>query len=354
MARTEHDARADAGRSPRAPLPAPGPASVTAPGPASATAPARATRFRLARAALAWAVGIALLAWMTRDVEWRNLTAPVANVPAWAWVTTVLGLLCSYLLRALRIHAELRTRRPLTVAQCLEVMLIHNSAVNVLPMRGGEAAYPWLVNRRLGIPLDQAAASLVWMRVQDAFVLALFVLAFWPGIPTGGRLVAAAVLAVALAVGLHTLQRTAARFTAPPRTRLLRAAHRAVQALALAPRHGWIGWAYCASSWTVKLFAFAVLLQQLSGLPLPAAATGALGGELAGVLPVQGPANLGTYEAGVYMGAALRGGAALGAVVTSALVVHLLALATAVVSGAVAYTGSRGRAGVVDAARGRP
>jgi hypothetical protein len=303
---------------------------------------------------LAWAVGIALLAWMTRDVEWQNVMAPMTAVPAWAWATTVLGLLCSYVLRALRIHAELRARRPVTVARCLEVMVLHNSAVNVLPMRGGEAAYPWLLNRRLGIPLDQAAASLVWMRVQDVSVLALLVLALWPGVTLAARLFTAAALGASLVAGLRALQRTATTSRAPPRTKLFRVARRAVQALALAPRHGWIGWLYCGSSWTVKLLAFAVLLGESSGLPLTAAATGALGGELAGVLPVQGPANLGTYEAGVYIGAALRGDAALGAVVTGALVVHLVGLATAVSSGALVYAARRGRDGRVDAAGERP
>jgi len=45
-----------------------------------------------------------------------------------------------------------------------------------------------------------------------------------------------------------------------------------------------------------------VLLASLANLPLGAGFCGALGGELAGVLPLQAPAGVGTYEAGVALG----------------------------------------------------
>jgi uncharacterized membrane protein YbhN (UPF0104 family) len=189
------------------------------------------------------------------------------------------------------------------------------------------------------------------MRVQDALLLALFVLAIWPGIPVAVRPIAAAGLVLAIVASLRVLDRlSAAPFARGPR--LLRVLHRALQALALAPRHGRRGWIYCCSSWTVKLLVLGVLLAALSGLPLAAAATGALGGELSGVLPVQGPANLGTYEAGVYVGASLRA-ASVPDVVAAAVAVHLLSLTTAVVSGSLAYSLShRRRAAPPDTTRG--
>jgi hypothetical protein len=45
-----------------------------------------------------------------------------------------------------------------------------------------------------------------------------------------------------------------------------------------------------------------VLLASLADLPLGAGFCGALGGELAGVIPLQAPAGVGTYEAGVALG----------------------------------------------------
>jgi uncharacterized membrane protein YbhN (UPF0104 family) len=155
------------------------------------------------------------------------------------------------------------------------------------------------------------------------------------------RFLAAAGLVLALAASLRLLHRLAA--TPGGRgPKLLRVAHRALQALALAPRHGAMGWIYCGGSWTVKLLALGSLLSSLSGLPLFAAGTGALGGELSGVLPIQGPANLGTYEAAVYVGASLRARAPAD-VVPAAIAVHLVSLATAVVSGFIAYAASQRR-----------
>jgi hypothetical protein len=178
------------------------------------------------------------------------------------------------------------------------------------------------------------------MRLQDVLVLALLAVALWPGIPGGGRLAAAGALVAGTAAGLRILDRLAAR-PAPRGPRLVRGLHGALQALALAPRHGWRGWACCGASWTVKLLAIGGLVAALSGVPLSAGWTGALGGELAAVMPVQGPANLGTYEAGVWAGTALRGRPPP-ELVAAAVAVHLLAFATAVASGAVAWAATQG------------
>jgi uncharacterized membrane protein YbhN (UPF0104 family) len=298
---------------------------------------------RVARVAIAWAAGLALLLWVTRGVAWRDLGGSLGSAPASAWAAAVLGLWGSYLLRALRIHAELRRRHPVSVARCLEVMLLHNSAVNLLPMRGGEAAYPWLVHRRVGVPLAHAAASLVWMRVQDALVLALLALALWPGLPLEARALGAAAVVLGTALGLALLERLARTAPAAAAPRPVRAVYGALHALALAPRHGVVGWLCCAGSWTLKLAALGGLLGSLAGLPLLAAVTGALGGELAGVLPVQGPAGFGTYEAGVYLAASMRA-AASPSIAAAAVAVHLVSLATAVAAGAAAYAVSQRRA----------
>ncbi len=300
---------------------------------------------RALRIGLACAVAIALLAWMTRGVDWRSLAAALHPAPWWAWAATVGGLAASYLFRALRIRAELRARHPLGVLRCLEVMLVHNAAVNVVPMRGGEAAYPWLMNRRLGVPISHAVASLVWMRVQDVIVLAFLAAALWPGVALQVRIASALALAAAVLAALRALERAAARAdVARPRPPLVKGAVAALQALALAPRHGWQGWLWCGASWSVKIVALGSLLAALSGAPSAVVGwTGALGGELAGVLPVQGPAGLGTYEAGVWAGAALRGWTAA-QIAAPAIAVHLLSLATAVAAGALAHATSRRRA----------
>jgi uncharacterized membrane protein YbhN (UPF0104 family) len=289
----------------------------------------------IARLAAASALGIGLLAWLTRGIDWTRLEGAVRPVPWWAWALTVTGLAASYLLRALRIRAELGAQASLGLGACLEVMLVHNAAVNVLPMRGGEAAYPWLLHRRLAVPFSQAVASLVWMRVQDVIVLGFLAAALWPGIAPVLRLAAAAGLAAAVMGALRLLQRVGVRAGVPSDPSPIRTVRTALHALALAPRHGWRGWLFCAGSWSVKLAALGALLAGLAGLGRAEGWTGALGGELAGVLPLQGPAGLGTYEAGVWAGAALRGRSAV-EIAAPALAVHLVSFATALAAGALA------------------
>jgi uncharacterized membrane protein YbhN (UPF0104 family) len=313
----------------------------------------------LARVLAATALGVALLAWLTRGVDWTRLGDSLRPVPWWTWGAAALGLVASYALRALRIQAELGRRRRLGLRACLEVMLVHNAAVNVVPMRGGEAAYPWLLHRRLGVPVAEAVASLVWMRVQDVIVLAFLAAALWPGLAPLLRLAAAGGLAAAVLGALRLLARAAAsgrgvhgvplphrgkgqEGTVAASTSERGRIRRAIDALALAPRHGWRGWVFCAGSWSVKLLALGGLLAVLSSLAPREGVTGALGGELAGALPLQGPAGLGTYEAGVWAGAALRGRTAA-EIAAPALAVHLLSFATAIAAGLVAHAVSRRR-----------
>jgi hypothetical protein len=288
--------------------------------------------------ALGAAVALGLLIWVTRRVSLGELAGSVRPPPWWAWALAAAGVTASYTFRGLRIHAELSRRHPVTRWQCLRVMLLHNTAVNVVPMRGGEAAYPLLVNRQLGIPLGQAVASLVWIRSQDMLILLLLAVGFVPWLPAWAKLVAVvAVLGLVLAL-IAVVQRFVARRGASPapRRKVVRAALAALQALSDAPRHGVAGWVYGSASWAVKLLALGLLLSRLGGLDLLDAISGALAGELAGILPIQGPANFGTYEAGVWAGASLYGGPSL-RVAAPAVALHLFSLAAAVAAGAIAY-----------------
>ena len=300
-------------------------------------APAGRARARL-RTVLSFAFPLALLAFLTRRVGWASLAASVAPPPWWAWVLATAGMAASYSFRGLRIHAELSRRHPVTRWQCLRVMLLHNTAVNVVPMRAGEAAYPLLVNRELGVPLGQAVASLVWIRSQDVLLLALALLAFLPRVPAWAKMALAALGLGAVLALVALLQRLVARrgTTSAPGNRVVRTALAALGALSEAPRHGLSGWLYGGGSWAVKLLALGFLLSRLGTLGLLDAATGALGGELAGVLPIQGPAGFGTYEAGVWALASLHGGPSL-RVAAPAVALHLFTLATAVLAGAIAY-----------------
>ena len=78
----------------------------------------------------------------------------------------------------------------------------------------------------------------------------------------------------------------------------------------------------------------------IAQLPPLAALAGALGGELAAVLPVQGPAGLGTYEAGVWAGVQSQAPGTFdnAALLGAALAVHALGVVVALAAGLLALT----------------
>ena len=73
-----------------------------------------------------------------------------------------------------------------------------------------------------------------------------------------------------------------------------------------AARGGLPAWGFAISNWVLKLSIVGMLLTSLANIPAGAGFCGALGGELAGVLPLQAPAGVGTYEAGVALGTQAR------------------------------------------------
>lgn len=292
------------------------------------------------RLLLASLLGVGLLAWLLRQVDLTPLWAAFAATPIWLWAVALAGLCISYALRAERLRREwsswfaadpARGAAPGFVA-CLALFLTHNAAIVVLPLRAGEAGYPLLMQRRFGVPLGDSLRSLLWLRLQDAAVLATLAALWLPPVTSEVRAGWAVLLAVcwtlALLFGARLLAAVSARV----------AAVRQFEAAWLTHRNDRTGWALCAANWLVKLAVFTLVLQALAPLDFAAALRGALGGEVASVLPLQGPAGLGTYEAGVWAAARMDGsaaGAAFGAqVAAGALALHAFALAVALAAAA--------------------
>jgi Lysylphosphatidylglycerol synthase TM region len=291
------------------------------------------------RLLIASVLGVGLLAWLLRQVDFHPLRTAFAATPAWLWALALGGLGLSYALRAERLRREwgswfaadaARGQAPGFVA-CLALFLTHNAAIVVLPLRAGEAGYPLLMQRRFGVPLGDSLRSLLWLRLQDAAVLATLAALWLPPVAPAVRAGWAALIGLGwvlvLAFGARALSALAARAPAVQR----------FQAAWLAHRNDRLGWALCAANWLVKLAVFALLLRALAPLDFPAALRGALGGELASVLPLQGPAGLGTYEAGVWA-AALMGQASVqgtgSQVAAGALALHAFSLSVALASAA--------------------
>ena len=90
-------------------------------------------------------------------------------------------------------------------------------------------------------------------------------------------------------------------------------------------------WFLTAANWLVKLAAFAWVIQVFSEERYVVSLVGAIAGELSAILPVNGLAGLGTYEAAV-VGATRFFDVAGEAALTGAVNLHFLVLGTSILS----------------------
>jgi hypothetical protein len=301
------------------------------------------------------AVLAALLWWLPHP---EQMLDAAASVPAPGWAGTAVGMALSYRLRAIRLCDEWASRLGLRLRDALHLVLIHSAAISVLPLRAGEAGYPWLLYRRHGVSLGASASSLLWLRVQDSSVgllLAWVCVGPGPGLPVRVVLALATVLALALCgrpFALRALRRLPPAGASealpsdgpdPPSKRLmhrLQAACRVLcQAVAHAPSRVWL---WSVLNWLVKMISGALLIAALLGLwgpqgpaawaPLWPVYGGAVLGEIGSSLPLQPPAGFGAYECGVLLGTRLLGlDATASAVLGAALVAHLFLVALGLV-----------------------
>jgi len=282
---------------------------------------------------LAVAVSAGLLAWLMADGRWRGLGEIFARLDGLTLGLATAGFGLSYLLRALRIFDEFRAQAGGRFGTCLRITLIHNAMINVVPFRGGEAAFPLLLRKNFGVPLPRAIASLFWFRLQDAFVVMALAATVWPGLHPA--LKAAAVLGVVVMAWWLPRWARAPHAWADGSGFIAKFA-KVRDAFAESTRHARYGWVWTLANWTVKLAAQAGLLAALIPATASVGAAGALGAELAAILPVQGVAGFGTYEAGA-AAAMLPSGVALASGLQVALALHLFVIACAVTSGAIAW-----------------
>lgn len=317
--------------------------------PANLAAAAPRSRVKLA---LAWALGLALLGWLLSRTPLGLVIDAIQRPSAFIWVITLCGLLFSYGLRGARLQVVLNLddqhaapHRWLGLrTDALRVILLHNAAVNLLPMRAGELSFPWLAARELNLPMSRAVVCLMWMRLQDLAVLLGLGLALWPGLSLIVRASGLLGLAMCWHGGWWLLRRwlsrapQAAPFSTPAKG--WRGLASSLQSAMLEPSHHRpAAWGLTLANWALKLAAGATLLSAISQTSWPVAWAGALGGELAAIFPLQGPAGFGTYEAGVWAGMAMlldRHSPLLAHAVGAALALHVCFLICAVCAAAVA------------------
>ncbi len=280
----------------------------------------------MASIALIYIVGVQWL------IGWQRLLRDAIQAGSVPLACVAVGVLGSYGLRALRIRAALPSQISPPLFDVARLFAVHNAANWLLPARTGEISLPLLLRQYFDVPLGQGSGVLLWLRLQDLHVLSAI---------GGGALLArgtpewhwAGVLLLVASTALPLLA-----FALAPRMAhrwpLLRKALAVVPSTATA-----IGadLALAWLAWSVKLTGIGIALSLLLPLPFAAGVLGALGGDVAAVLPLHAPLGAGTYEAGVLVGLS-PWSLALKTTLAAAVQLHTLLLLSALAAGALGLT----------------
>jgi uncharacterized membrane protein YbhN (UPF0104 family) len=242
-----------------------------------------------------WTLALFLLFALLKKSDWQYTFAKVSEIPATVILCCTLGWFASFIFRAIRFQIEWQSVGVISFFSSLRLTFLHNAAVLLVPFRVGELGYPALVQQLLNVSWQQCIRSLLWLRLQDGLVLlsvAFLMLPFF---------VAELRVALMLLVILMLV------FTKSKWLHLLKSRNFVAQQLRafLHQRGNAWTWFWSMANWAVKILVVAVMLQTLTGLSMYQTLNGALTGELSALLPINGPAGLGTYEAGVWFGLAL-------------------------------------------------
>jgi hypothetical protein len=274
-----------------------------------------------------WMLALLLLMALIRHSDWSLTVSRLMDVPKTVLVICTLGWLSSFLFRAFRFKGEWDAHGKISLWDSLSLTFLHNAAVILVPFRVGELGYPVLVQKLLNVSLQQCIRSLLWLRFQDGIVLLSLAFLLLPFLSTELRIAGLSVVVIlCLATQKWWL-------------RLLRSRHfliRQVRAFLHQRSSPW-GWFWSAANWIVKLLVVSMMLSNLTGLDTLQTLRGALAGELSALLPLTGPAGLGTYEAGVWTGLGLTWQEMKG-LMGSVLLTHLFFLCISLLGAVVALS----------------
>jgi hypothetical protein len=307
----------------------------------------------LNRARMKYVVMISLTAafvvWLVGSGQGAQVMIALGSLSAPLLLLLFAGMIVTYLLRALRVYYEFGDATRGRFAACLQLVLTHNALVNVLPMRAGELSFPVLLKREFGVPMMRSGGSLLWLRAQDAIILAALSVVVWPGLDPSMRIAGVFLLVLGGVLLPHVAQRLLSQFSTGKLGTLC-------AALADSAHHARMGWLWTIANWVVKLTVLSQVFAQLLAADWQVGAAGAVGGELAAISPVQGVAGIGSYEAGAAAALKLSGIEWVDGL-KAAFSLHLLVLASALVSAGIALLASaifRNRVASDDARTNKP
>lgn len=278
-------------------------------------------------------VTLALLAWLASDARWKMVGDAFDRITPATFGAAAIAFFITYVLRALRVADEFRNEVHGRFGACLRVILIHNAMINVVPFRGGETAFPLLLRNVFGISIIRASASLLWFRLQDAFVVGILACLVWPGLHPAVRIAGVATL-VATAWYLPRWARAPHNWAG--RSRFVAKLDLLRDTFTEATERSHYGWWWTIANWALKLAVQGWLLSLMLAISFTAVFPGVIGAEAAAIVPVQGVAGFGTYEAGA-AAALLTSGIAMKSGLQAALALHLFIFCSAIITGAIAW-----------------
>ncbi|EGV52712.1 putative membrane protein [endosymbiont of Riftia pachyptila (vent Ph05)] len=288
------------------------------------------------RSMLLWGVLFAvLLAAVEYWVGWARILA------AWRALSPIQILLAaglvviSYLMRTLRIHLHFLSATGGRFALSLRMVLLHNLFNNLLPMRAGELSLPLLMKRYFGVRRAETVGALLWFRFLDLLTLSLIgvaALLLWLDTAFAPALLIAPLMALLAPWLVPRLITWSARRLPERWSERLQALR---NGFPQARRQALINILFTLLNWSIKLGAFAWILFSLAETSAGAAWLGAIAGDLSSVLPMQGFAAAGTFEAGV-MAVLVPTGTGAEQALSAAINLHLFLLGLSLLSGALA------------------
>lgn len=230
----------------------------------------------------------ALIGWLVTHYEMSELTAQWAQLPGGLIIMASLMIICSHVMRAMRIHYAYGLVCPQPLSRVLSVSLVHNTVSFLLPMRLGEAALPILSKQQLDVDVKYSTATLILIRLFDAHTLLCFLCFFAGTLFLDGLAWVLPILLVAgLPVFIYLLRKLSDRF---PKLAFARPLFQSTP--------NWLRlYAYTLGIWGIKLLALAMLAAQLGTLPINHAWIATIIADGSALSPITGLANAGTFEA---------------------------------------------------------
>ncbi|CAD7046729.1 lysylphosphatidylglycerol synthetase family protein [Pseudorhizobium halotolerans] len=303
---------------------------------------------RNAMTLLTLAIIIAYAAFIQWVWGWGSVLALWQTVGLGTGLAALSALLATYVLRAWRIYDYFPQETAGRFGALLRLSQVQNLLNVMLPFRSGEASFPLLMMRDFNISLARGTAALLVMRLFDlhallaagGIALALEADAIWAWILWGAFLLLPPLGFMLHGIGL----RFAARVLPAKARRLLAEIEAGLPADAAA---FFRAWGATLLNWSTKIAVLAWVLGLLGGLEILPGLGGALGGELSSVLPFHAPAGVGTYPAGISVGAIAFGAAATGPLsadlAQAAVNTHLLVIISALVGTTLSLLSARAK-----------